>query len=432
MKESRLSTVPRKSGGRIKDALETSLPAHQIGKFSRRLILSIAVLVACAPACAHSMVAAHQTGEPGREQQFQLVSQGVEHLRITRGYKSETEETGPWVINLLRIDLSNLSLRIARALDEGIGVETTSSMAERHGAIAAVNGGYFRTTGTYRGEPTGALLLDGKLVSESLDGRAAVGLIQKRDRTEVIFGHLNFIGSVKTDSGARRAINGINRPRAANELVIFLPVFHRTTLTTPGGVEMIVRRGRVVRIEEGRGSAEIPPDGCVISASGAARDWAVNNLRVGSRLRMNMKLTPAESGHEGLWEQATAIVGGGPQLVKGGRIEITARAEKIGEKFVADRHPRTAIAKLKSGKILFITVDGRQPGTSAGMSLVELAALLLEFGATEAINLDGGGSTTMVIGGKIVNVPSDQTGERPVSDSFLIVPKSFNRRARMN
>jgi len=70
------------------------------------------------------------------------------------------------------------------------------------------------------------------------------------------------------------------------------------------------------------------------------------------------------------------------------------KAEKILPSFVSDGHPRTAIAKLKSGQILLVTVDGRQPGESIGMSLTMLADLLIEFGAVEAINLDGGGSTT--------------------------------------
>ena len=110
-------------------------------------------------------------------------------------------------------------------------------------------------------------------------------------------------------------------------------------------------------------------------------------------------------------------------MIKQGRIDITNLAEKILPSFVSDLHPRTAIARLKSGQILLVTVDGRQPGESIGMSLTMLADLLLEFGAIEAINLDGGGSTTMVIKNKLVNKPSDATGERPVSDAILIHPR---------
>lgn len=81
--------------------------------------------------------------------------------------------------------------------------------------------------------------------------------------------------------------------------------------------------------------------------------------------------------------------------------------------------------RAESVKLLILDhkLDGRQPGVSTGMSRHMLAELLLEFGAVEAINLDGGGSTTMVIHNKIVNRPSDQTGERPVSDAILVFPK---------
>ena len=68
-------------------------------------------------------------------------------------------------------------------------------------------------------------------------------------------------------------------------------------------------------------------------------------------------------------------------MIKNGRVEITNAAEKILPAFVTDGHPRTAIAKLNSGQILLLTVDGRQPGESIGMSLTMLADLLLEFGA---------------------------------------------------
>jgi exopolysaccharide biosynthesis protein len=78
---------------------------------------------------------------------------------------------------------------------------------------------------------------------------------------------------------------------------------------------------------------------------------------------------------------------------------------------------------VELGKLLLITVDGRQPGESIGMSLPMLAELLLKLGAVDAMNLDGGGSATMVIHNKVVNRPSDQTGERPVGDAILVFPK---------
>jgi exopolysaccharide biosynthesis protein len=360
-----------------------------------------------------------QTSTPKSE----FIAPGIEHLQITRGYKSDKEATGPWFINMLRIDLTKARLRMVHAMDEAVGLETVSSMAKRYGALAAINSGYFRTTGTYRGDSVGLGVLNGQILSESNNGRAAAGLIDGNGTQQIIFGHVLFTGELIAAAKTKYVINGLNRPRADNELIVFTPEFHRTTLTDPNGLEVTVRRGRVTEIREQQGSSNIPADGFVISASGVARAWVAQNLRPRGSVTLSLKLSAVETDQTELWQKATSIIGGGPQLIKHGRIEITNAAEKILPAFVRDTHPRTAIAKLKSGQILLVTVDGRQPGESIGMSLTMLAELLIEFGAAEAINLDGGGSTTMVIRNKLANKPSDATGERPVSDAILIFPR---------
>lgn len=369
----------------------------------------------------HAQSPEKQIPRPVSTLKSEVIAPGVEHLQIIRGYKSDKEATGPWFINLLRLDLGRARLKMLHAMDEAVGLETVSSMAARYGALAAVNSGYFRTTGTYRGDSVGVELLNGKLLSEPYNVRAAAGLIEKDGNQELIFGHLKFAGEIAART--KHDIDGLNRPRGENELLVFTPEFHRTTLTEPGGLEIIIRRGRVVELRDLKGSSVIPSDGIVISTSGTAREWALENLRRGARVRLNLNLSPVETEQADSWKQATSIVGGGPQLIKNGRRDITNVAENILPSFVTDYHPRTAIAKLKSGQILLIAVDGRQPGESIGMSLTMLADLLLEFGAVEAINLDGGGSTTMVIKNKLVNKPSDATGERPVSDAILIHPR---------
>lgn len=359
---------------------------------------------------------------PPSQSKSEFIAPGIEHLQITRGAKSEQNSTGPWFINLLRIDLTRVRMRLVRAMDEAVGLETTSSMAARYGALAAINSGYFRTTGTYRGDSVGVGMLDGKIMSESHNARAAVGLIENGGAQQLIFGHVIFAGELIAGAQTKHALNGLNRPRANDELIIFTPEFHRTTLTEPNGVEVIVRRERVTEIRDQKGSSVIPGDGFVISASGAAREWVLKHLRLRRLVRFSLKLSPVEIDQGDQWKRARSIVGGGPQLIKNGRVEITYEAEKILPAFVNDLHPRTAIAKLKSGDVLLVTVDGRQTN-SIGMSLTTLAELLIEFGATEAINLDGGGSTTMVIRNKLVNKPSDTSGERPVSDAILIYPQ---------
>jgi len=351
------------------------------------------------------------------------VEPGIEYGQTTSGHVSKDALTGPWFINVLRIDLQRARLKIVHALDEGVGLETVSSMAARYGAPAATNGGYFRTAGTYRGESIGLLILDRRLISEPYNERAEFGLIDTGDKTEVIFGHLKFTGEISVGL-TKHSVQGLNRPLSPDELIIFTPKFHRTTLTNPEGIEVVVRRNRVAAVRDLKGSSEIPAAGYVISAVGSAREWVKTHVRKGARVNFAWRLNSIETGADIDWTRAYSMLGGGPQLIKAGKVAITDKQEKMAPGFATDRHPRTAIAKLESGRLLLVTVDGRQPGVSAGMTLEMLAELLLEFDAAEAMNLDGGGSTTMIIRNKVVNRPSDQTGERPVSDAILIFPKS--------
>jgi exopolysaccharide biosynthesis protein len=353
---------------------------------------------------------------------FREVAPGIEHGQVTSGHASKEELTGPWFINVLRIDLNRARLKIVHALDEGVGLETVSSMAARYRAVAAINGGYFRPNGTYHGESLGLLLLEGKLISEPYNDRAELGITSAGSTTQVVFGHLKFSGEILIGP-AKHIVQGLNRPPSPNELIIFTSEFHRTSLTNPDGIEVVVRGNRVVAVRDLQGSSEIPSDGYVISAVGSAREWLKNHVRKGVKVVFSWHLESITPGDEAKWQRAYSILGAGPQLIKEGKVAITDKEEKMAPTFRSDRHPRTAIARLESGKLLLITIDGRQPGMSMGLSLDMLAELLLEFGAVEAINLDGGGSTTMVVHDKVVNRPSDQTGERPVSDAILVFSK---------
>jgi hypothetical protein len=118
---------------------------------------------------------------------------------------------------------------------------------------------------------------------------------------------------------------------------------------------------------------------------------------------------------------ATEVVGGGPELLHHGEpvgdLEVAERPS-----FAAARNPRTAVGfDATTRRLWLLVVDGRQAPYSVGMTLPELAGLLQAFGVTEAINLDGGGSSVMVVGGHARNRPSDATGERPVANALALV-----------
>jgi hypothetical protein len=357
--------------------------------------------------------------QPAASIAWKAVAPGVEHAAIQRPADAADPAGGPLAINVLRLDLSQVRLDVVHALDEAVGLETTSSIAERLGAVAAINGGYFRTTGTFRGDSTGTLQIDRTILSEPDRSRSAVGFISTTAATRLVFGPLDWTADL-TVAGTRRPLNGINRARGSDDLVLFTPGFHRTTLTDDSGIEVVVRSGRVSEVRDRAGSTAIPPDGFVISAKGAARDWALETLRRGVAVTLAMRLHPPGNGGPNPWATAEDILGAGPRLVAAGRVEITTEREQMLPAFATDRHPRTAIGVLADGRALLLVVDGRQPALSVGMTLDELARLLLELGVVDAINLDGGGSTTMVVDRAVVNHPSDPTGERPVSDAIVV------------
>jgi exopolysaccharide biosynthesis protein len=358
-------------------------------------------------------------------QEFKTVGDGVEYAEMTREIDKK-----PVRMNLLRLDLTKVRLDVVHALDAAIGVEKTSSIAIRHGALAAINAGFFRLdTSIFAGDAAGVLMIDGKMWSDPTNNRIALFIENDGSQTKVSFDHLKFSYRFEIKKSGFD-ISGINRERKNDEIVLFNPKFHLTTLTNNDGVEIVIRNDKIAQIIDGKGSNLIPSDGIILSASGKMREKLLRVVKIGAKVkRLSFFMDPGEF-EKGSYDYqnvpqfiiAEDAVAGRPQLIKNGRIEITWEAEKSSKEFVETRHPRTAVAKLKDGKFLMITVDGRSE-ESGGIGLEKLAELLLEFGAVDAMNLDGGGSTTMFLNGKVVNRPSDKEGERRVSDAILVFPR---------
>ena len=122
------------------------------------------------------------------------------------------------------------------------------------------------------------------------------------------------------------------------------------------------------------------------------------------------------------WKVKTAM-GGGPVLLQSGDVSISNNEElKFGGKEINDKHPRTCMGYTKDGQLIIMVIRGRHPN-AAGASLIQEAQLLKNLGCVEALNLDGGGSTCMIVNGKETIKPSDKEGQRPVPGVFMIETK---------
>lgn len=365
-------------------------------------------------------------------QTFKQLHPGVEYAQVSHKLGDD-----PVKINLLRLDLKKVRLDVHHALDKAIGLETTSSIAKRKNAVAAINAGFFRLDKSqWAGEAAGILKIDGTLLSESQQNRVALAIRNNRDTTVVDFSHIETGLSLSVGVDSMFPVHGINRERKTNELILFTSNFGPSTQTGDDGSEYAVKYcckklpqgGGVEAVFEGKGNSPIRNNGYVISANGKWQDQLSSEFKHILYVHWNITYSFLDQGKADFFLNAEDITNGVPQLIKNGKIDITWEQEKASKSFAETRHPRTAVAKLRDGKFLMMTVDGRQPGVSVGMSLQELAEYLFSLGAIDAMNLDGGGSTTMYLDGKVVNTPSDKEGERKVGDAIVVTLRKPGKR----
>lgn len=283
---------------------------------------------------------------------------------------------------------------------------TVGRLVRDHGALAGVNGSFFSSTG----RPLGLLILDGQLHSEPILERTSLFLTRDRfGEPRWWIGPARFQGLVR--GGAQsRPLAGVNRQAGAQELVVYTPLYGPQASVGQGARAWAVLDGQVVQAGVGE-PLPIPAGGYVIVA-GAEADtpWP---LEPGLALEAVWGL--AGDGPPGQVEWA---VGGGPRLLRDGQVDVTAEAERFQPDVAQGRAPRTAAGVDDRGRLILLTVNGRQ-ASSVGLTLTELAHVMAFLGAQNALNLDGGGSSTMVLRGDLFNRPSDGR-ERPVGNALLV------------
>jgi exopolysaccharide biosynthesis protein len=326
---------------------------------------------------------------------------------------------------LLRLDLATVDLRAALANDEIVDTETVADTASRHHAVAAVNAGFFLLP---TGDPNGIYKIDGRLVSDTRRARGAVGLVRDGTVPRLVFDRVTATVSLRLRRSRwpdpRMDIHGVDTARQLAQLMLFTPAWHADTGTAPGGLEWVLQ-GQPLRITGeplSTGKTPIPKDGFVLSYGGPRAPALLTRLRPGTEVALDTHYT-AREGTPSDWRRADAIVGGAGLLIRDGRLIADWTMERLSAGFAETRHPRTLIGTHADGAVWLVTVDGRQPKLSAGMSLFELREFARRLGLTNALNLDGGGSTTMWADGRIVNSPSDAAGPRKVSDALLVIKR---------
>ncbi len=365
------------------------------------------------------------------ETSWEQIAPGIEY--------SEFQLPDPNNVFVVRMDRSNQNVTVDSSIAEGKlfqGRETVSGMYARYDqalnywggntnslnwgmrnqVVAAINGSYFNWDGDM---PQGGQVQSGWYAKRYDDFGGWSGFAWKLDRTafigKCVANPLNkqILTYFATDK--TQQITHVNYPRSADELVVYTPQYDSHTGTDNSGVEVVVEMTRptlilpspafasgiIRKIYSGLGNSLIPFNSIVLSAHGTAAQKLLLNAQVGGEIRITQEIASYEynctTPNTLSWSKTYASIQGAFFFLENGAIR------NFDDPGATERNPRTAIA-YNDQYVFFIVADGRDILHSVGMSIPELAVFSRDIlGATYAVAEDGGGSSTMVINGLVVN-----------------------------
>ena len=337
---------------------------------------------------------------------------------------------GPWAIHVVEVDLQKawqhgIRLRTVRASSSPSGLEKTSTMAR--GALAAITGDFFRDSHPER--TVGLQISEGGVVENPRRGSA----FAISDTGRPIIAVFDLRAGLITRSGESVPISILTRAPGQDALSYYTHHaqawrdsvhaavgFHLQSLGTASAINDTVE-ARVLQVRRQAWPLRLGVDEWFVAAGSGHISM---DVAAGDTVGLYCLLPP-------IADHLAEAIGGGPRIIRDGEVSVAHEQERLGSAFAEQRHPRTAVGYSRDRRSLFlVTVDGHQPGYSVGMSLEELAQFMTSAlssftrtreNAYQALNLDGGKSTTMVVNEQVVNRPSYPTGEQAVANALTVV-----------
>lgn len=340
-----------------------------------------------------------------------VIAPGVRLHQIVRN-------TGPIRASVLDIDLAScVSLTALKSGVSAVGRATTSALlgaiAPEDAPIAAVNADFFLFTPP--GVPVGALVRNGELIAGPIN-RPVLAFDHNR---RPFIGRLLATGTV-TANGMSVAVTTWNRPSASAIGIVDRAWGQPLDSVVRPTARMLVplgnKRYRVVALPTTH-SGQTAGDTLMLVGSSTQSPSPSQRFALGATVSVTMGITPIAP---------RTAVGGFPMLLRDSVIDPVV--DSAGAASFRGLNPRTAAGIAANGRrLLLVVIDGRQPSHSMGTTTRATAELLRDLGARDAVNLDGGGSSTMVIRDatlgvlRVVNKPSDAAGERPVGNGIAVL-----------
>jgi exopolysaccharide biosynthesis protein len=329
---------------------------------------------------------------------IKTVAPGVKHILLRRYTKS-----GTMFINIIEVNPQinpNISVEPVLAGQSLSGTNKVKNMVSQNNALAGINASFFKqSTGT----PLGTLVINEELMAGPIFDRVTLGI----GNNEFKMARISMQGTLNTPFGTEIKIDNVNQPRMlASYILIYSSKWGKIAPPSPQyGIQVAINNGRVTEISKNR--LNIQENGFVI----VGPEKLLGKLNINDQVKIKFTTNPD-------WTGIKHAISGGPYLVKDGQIFIDTKDQKFGT--IGGRNPRTAVGYTKDNKFIMITIDGRQQG-SIGATFYELAQIMQKLGCVNAMNLDGGSSTQMVVQNKIVNHPLNKGGSYVASGLIVKV-----------
>ena len=336
---------------------------------------------------------------------------------------------GPFSIHVIEADLTNDDLSLMAWRSGGL---TTSSRqisdatSAGNRVLGGINADFFSFQTTL---PIGNQVTNGEWVYGIHSRRSHV---LQNDSGEIIMEPVSFLGEITLSDGATVSVTGVNRHRANDQAMFYNHHYQGTSRNDSTGVELAISlvpghkwlAGNTVQVVVDQAIdgyfTSIDSNQKLLSIGKNHPDYEVySSIASDDTLSLFLGFKNPEL------KNITQVVGGGGRILRDG-VDATnenQEIEGIAEAFLQTRHPRSVVAvNQDASKLWLLVIDGRQ-ASSLGMNFPEMADYLIKLGAWNAVNLDGGGSSTMIFNQQVVNSPSDPTGERSVTNVLMLVGK---------
>ena len=315
------------------------------------------------------------------------------------------------VVNVLEIDLSNEKISLKVGLPDKVQIkskEYLTRIVKNEMAFAGINANYFDVK---VGNPLGTLITEGEWLIGPVYDRVAVGFT---DEKKVVIDKIMLVGEATVSRGFRKKpfamfdIDALNiPPHLYKKVGLFTLNWDEKLELSNDKVIISVVHGCIKEIKSG--TINIPRNGYALVSNDG---FVLNFLKKKDCIDLAWKTLPD-------WSSVQEAVSGGPYLIMDGEVFIDEKEQNFKFANKDTYAARSAVGVGKNGKLYLVAVDGKKGDRSSGFTLKQFARFLKEINMQNAINLDGGGSTTLVLDDKIVNQLSDHH-ERKISNGLLL------------